>query len=151
MKKIKYTVTFYSPGTFFSETTEKDIKLWDVVKALELAKDVEERYSAKPYGFSFTTYETYGPIVEDGVEFKADQKKLESSGIYYITGKVESAKEILSRTDSDERILRSNIECNNIKAIVTNTNSWKFTGEFRKGDFVVDWDGNILDSGINYD
>ena len=51
----KHFVTFFSPGTFVSETTEKEIDSWDVEKAKELARSIKERHGATPYGFRFIT------------------------------------------------------------------------------------------------
>jgi hypothetical protein len=35
----QHFVTFYSPGTFFAETSEKPIDSWDVEKAKDEAED----------------------------------------------------------------------------------------------------------------
>lgn len=51
----QHFVTFYSPGTFMAEMTEKPIDSWDVKAAVKMAKSVKERYGATPYGFRFTT------------------------------------------------------------------------------------------------
>jgi len=58
-KKIKDQVTFYSPGTLFSEGTIRDIDIRDPEHCLKLAckmaKSIIERHSSKPYGFKFRT------------------------------------------------------------------------------------------------
>lgn len=46
-------VTFYSPGTFVSETSDVPIDSWDIEKAKELARGIKERHNATPYGFRF--------------------------------------------------------------------------------------------------
>jgi hypothetical protein len=51
----KHFVIFFSPGTFMAETTAKTIESWDTGKAIEMAREIKERYDATPYGFCFTT------------------------------------------------------------------------------------------------
>lgn len=51
----KHFVKFYSAGSFVAEETVKEIDSWDVNKAIEMSKDITERYGAKPYGFRFIT------------------------------------------------------------------------------------------------
>jgi len=51
----KNFVTFYSPGTFVSEETTKDIDSWNIQEAESMAESIKERHGAKPYGFRFTT------------------------------------------------------------------------------------------------
>lgn len=47
----KHFVKFYSAGIFVAEETVKEIDCWDMDKAIEMSKDIAERYGAKPYGF----------------------------------------------------------------------------------------------------
>lgn len=151
---IKYYATFYSPGTLFSETSTKELEGKDeqsrIVEAATIAKTINERYGAKPYGFSIYSQEEYEPIIQGNVKYKADPKEINRTGIYYITGEIRTAADILSGTDNSEYILRRNVEINNIKAIITNTNSYKFNGEFREKDVLIDWNGNVIDLGYNY-
>ena len=127
----KHFVEFLSPGTFISETTEKPIKSWDIEAAKKMAHDVVERYNAKPYGFRFITRER-GPK-------DLDSKRVKVSGIYYLGGKVETLAQVKARATKGDQILISNMECNKIKKVITNTNSWKFTAALEKGDVVLDW------------
>lgn len=53
----KHFVTFFSPGTFVSETSEKPIDSWDVDTAVEMSTQILERHGARPYGFRFSTRE----------------------------------------------------------------------------------------------
>lgn len=39
---IKHFVTFFSPGTMFSETTTKEVQSWNVANAVEIAKTAAE-------------------------------------------------------------------------------------------------------------
>lgn len=126
----KNFVVFMSPGTFGSEQSEKPIDSWDVKTAVSLSKSIKERYDALPYGFYFVTHGR-GPN-------DLDSKKIKSSGMYYLGGKVETYEEIVARNDPKEEILRSNMRCNGYKRIVTNTNSWKWTQPLQDEDTVLD-------------
>lgn len=120
MKKLY--VEFYSPGTFVSEVTSKEIDSQDIDKAIEMAHEIVERHGARPYGFRFVTYEL-------GVDDKIS-KKIDQTGIFWLGGKLRTAEEILNGTDPNESILRSNVRINEHKMIIENTNSWKFTSVF---------------------
>lgn len=126
----KHFVTFYSPGTFVSETDEYPIDSWDVDKAVELSKKINQRYGAKPYGFRFSTRSRGSQDL--------DSKESKSSGVYYLGGEVFTIEDIRKRNKKDEKILLSNMECNKIDKIIVNTNSYRFTGELKKNDVVLD-------------
>ncbi len=126
----KHFVTFYSPGTFVPETTRLPIERWDTDTAVKMAGDICERYDARPYGFRFST-QSRGP--DD-----LDSKETACGPIYYLGGRVETAEEVLARTDPKEKILRSNIRSNGIKRLIVNDNSWRFTGELHDDDVVLD-------------
>ena len=87
-------VTFYSPGTFVAETTEKPIDSWDVETAKQMAHEIKERYNAVPYGFRFST-RTRG----DG---DLDSHVSATSPLYYLGGKVETLDEVEARKDPKE-------------------------------------------------
>ena len=125
----QHFVTFYSPGTFFSEQTEKPIDSWDVDAAVQMAKGVKERYGATPYGFRFST-RSRGP--DD-----LDSKVTKQSAMYYIGGKVETLEEIAARNDPKESILLSNMRCNKWKRVWTSTTGWKVTQPLERGDTVI--------------
>lgn len=42
----KHFVRFFSPGTFMSETTDREIESWDVEEAIRLSRSVLERHAA---------------------------------------------------------------------------------------------------------
>jgi hypothetical protein len=127
----KHLVTFYSPGIFVSETSENTIDAWDVEQAKKMVKRIKERYNATPYGFRFSTRERK--------DDELDSKVVKTSGMYYLGGKVETLAEVKARATDKERILISNMECNKIEKIITNDNSWRFTGALENGDVVLDW------------
>lgn len=129
---IKHYVTFYSPGTFLSEETTKEIDSWDIDKAKEMARTIKERYGATPYCFKFTT-------LERGSEDFYPKQIARSKGCYYLGGQIISAEEILAGDDPKEEILRINIRCNDIKKIIINDNSWRFTGEFKDDDVLLEF------------
>lgn len=124
-------VTFYNPGTFVAEQTEKPIDSWDVAKAKEMAQDIKERYGALPYGFQFTT--------RSRAENELDSKVTAKSGLYYLGGKVETLEQVKARATEDDRILVSNMECNSWDRIITNDNSWRWTQPLSHEDVVLDW------------
>jgi hypothetical protein len=147
VKKVgekKHFVTFYSPGTFTSETRTVPIKSWDTKEAVRIAKGVKERHAATPYGFRFDTRLTVPPVRLGKHRLEVTPKTLKTSGMYFITGIVRTAASILKGTDPEEATLRSNVECNKIPAIVENNNSWKFTAPFERNDAVLDEEGNVL-------
>ena len=100
----KHFVTFFSPGTFVAETTEKPVDSWDVEAARKMADEITERYGATPYGFRFTT-RTRGP---DDLDSKVSAK----SPMYYINCKVQTLEFLEARNREDERILVSNMKSN---------------------------------------
>jgi hypothetical protein len=130
MSMEKHFVTFFSPGTFVAETTEKPIDAWDVEKAVEMARGISERYGAKPYGFRFSTRSRKAD--------ELDSKVTKTSGIYYLGGQVQTKEQVFARNDPKESILRANMECNEIDKIIINDNSWRYTGEFSDGDTLLD-------------
>lgn len=127
----KHFVTFFSPGTFFSEQREKPIESWDVEKAKKLADGISERYGATPYGFQFST--------RARKDDELDSRVTKRSPMYYLGGKIETLAEVEARNDPKESILLSNMRGNGYDKIIVNTNSWKFTGPLNKGDVVLDY------------
>lgn len=125
-------VTFLSPGTFVHETSTKPIEKWDVEQAKAMAKDIVGRHGATPFAFYFTT--------RSRKKTDLDSKQTARSCTYYLGGKVETLEEVEARNLPDERILRSNMECNGYARIIVNTNSWKVTQPLRDDDVVLDWE-----------
>lgn len=128
---IKHFVEFLSPGTFVSESTTKEISEWSVIKASEMATKIKERHGAIPYGFRFLTRERG--------EQDLDSKVIDTSGIYYLGGKVLTLEQVKARKDPKDSILISNMEINKIDRIIENTNSYKITLPLGKKDTVLDW------------
>lgn len=146
--KKKNFVEFLSPGTLFTETTTKPIESWDPVLAAKMAKKIKERHGARPYGFRFEERIVADPIDDgEGGLLSVEQKTTRTSGTYFLTGKVETYDDVVRRADPRERILRSNMRCNDYALVVSNTNSYLSTHPFDKEDFVVDADGNITERG----
>ncbi len=128
MKMEKMFVTFLSPGTFVHEATEKKIESWDVSKAKEMAVAIHERHGARPFGFYFTTR---GRTKDD-----LDSKEIRRSGTYYLGGRILTAKDV-----EQGSILHSNMINNGIEKVIENTNSWKVTVTFEKGDELLEFEG----------
>ena len=127
----KHFVTFYSPGTFVSETTKKPIASWDIDAAKEMAHGIVERYGATPYGFQFST--------RSRGDNDLDSKESARSPFYYLGGRIETLAEVEARNDSKEEILRSNMRGNGYDRIVVNDNSRRSVRPFGKDDVMLDW------------
>jgi hypothetical protein len=125
----KNFVTFYSPGTFLSEQTTKEIDSWDIHTAVEMAKDIKERYDAVPYGFEF--------IEKSREENDLDSHTSKTSNFYFLGGEIFTLEQIKEKNDPDDRILISNMENNNYKKVIVNTNSWKAVLPFKEDSIVL--------------
>ncbi len=125
----KHFVTFYSPGTFMAEYTEKPVASWDVQLAVKMSKKISERYDAKPYGFRFTTRERK--------DDELDSKVVKESNLYYIEGKVETLAQVEARNDPKEEILRRNMRCNKYDRVITTMTPWRWTQPLRTTDVVL--------------
>lgn len=128
----KHFVTFYSPGTFVAEDTSKPIDSWDPDVAKGMAKDITERYHATPYGFRFTTRRRKDDELDSCV--------VATSPMYYLGGVIETVEQVKARADGDrDRILISNMECNDWERVITNSNSWKWVQPLMDDDVVLEW------------
>lgn len=125
-------VTFQSPGTFVHEETTKPIDSWDVEKASQMAKEIAERYNAKPFCFYFTTRER--------ADSDLDSHQVAESGRYFLGGEIETVDQVRARANPEEAILLSNMECNHWARIVTNRNSWRITQPLNDNDTVLEWE-----------
>lgn len=125
----QHFVRFYSPGTLVAEQTQKTIDSWDIEKAKQIAKDITERYGAKPYGFCFVTRQ------RDDDEL--DSKEVKKSGMYYLGGEIVTLEDLKRKNDPDDKILISNMEYNDWNEIVRNQNSWSWTQPLKEGDTVL--------------
>jgi hypothetical protein len=125
----KHFVEFFSPGTLVAETSVKSMHAWDVDSAVEMAKDIKERYDAMPYAFQFFTKERN----DDDL----DSKEVARSGYYFLGGSVMTLHELELRADPDERILRDNMKRNGYDRVVINRNSWKWTQALEPDDVVL--------------
>ena len=108
---MKNYVTFYSPGTLFSEITRKEIAIWDIQDAVEISKTIKERYGASPYAFRFENEE-------------------EKSKMYYISGKIKTLREIEEENNKENRILISNMRSNGWGKVVYTFTPYKAVHPF---------------------
>ena len=146
----QHFVIFYSPGTFLDETSSFPIANWDTVVATRMAAGVLERYDAKPYGFRFETRLVSDPVSDgQGGTLKVESKLVKKSGIYYITGSLETLDDAEARNLANEEILRSNMRGNDMFIVCVNSNSWRSVHSFEESDFVVDAQGYIVERGDN--
>lgn len=144
----KYKVEFLSPGTFVSESSSQDICSCDTAKAVEMSKSITERHGAKPFGFRFQTLLVHDDVPDgEGGLLKVESKVVNTSGIHFLGGIVESYDEVVARNDEKEEILRSNMQGNGYWFICTNTNSFKSTLPFAENDVIVNGEGVITERG----
>lgn len=125
----QHFVTFLSPGTFVAEQSTKPVPSWDVDLAVAMSADIQERHSARPYGFYFTT--------RGREDHELDSKVIAKSPMHYIGGKVETLEEVEARNAPDEKILRSNMRCNGFGRIWTTTEGWRWTQPLNDDDVVI--------------
>jgi len=122
-------VVFFSPGTLVAEQSTKLIDSWDIDKAIELSKDIKERYGALPYGFCFTTRERK--------DDELDSREVKRSSMYFLGGDILTLEDIKRRNDPKDGILISNMKNNKWHKIVVNNNSWQWIQPLEKGDVVL--------------
>lgn len=144
----KHQVTFYSPGTFVSEATTRDIDSWDTAKAVEMSEQITERYGARPYGFVFSTHIVADDVPDgEGGTLKVQPKTVEKSGIHFLGGRLETYDDVVARNDDKENILRSNMRNNEHWVIVINDNSYRSTLPFNEEDCIVNASGLVVQRG----
>jgi hypothetical protein len=144
----KHYVTFYSPGSFFAESTTAQIESWDPIKATQMSAGIVERYGSKPFGFRFDTRLVSDPVPDgEGGTLRVAPKVVETSGMYHINGTVETLDDLEKRADPREDILRSNMRCNRMVLVVVTTSSYRSTQAFDVADVVVDSNGTITERG----
>lgn len=148
----KHYVTFHSPGTFFNESSTKEIDSWNIKKAVEMSKDVTERYGAKPFAFSFSTYLEDDKGVSDGRggSMKIEPKRIAKSANHFLGGHCMTYELAVLKNDPDEEILRSNMKNNRMWTVCVNTNSYKTVQQFDGEDVIVNSEGRVIDHAINY-
>ena len=122
-------VTFYSPGTFFAETTSRPVDSWNVTKAFQMAGAITERYDAQPYGFRFLTR---GRSAGD-----LDSRILAQSGMYYLRGRIETLEEVESRGSERDNILISNMRGNCLDRVIRGVSRWAWCQSWEDGDTVL--------------
>jgi hypothetical protein len=118
----KHFVRFFSPGSFFDETSEFEMNSWDVSAALAMSKTVVERYGATPFAFRFFT-RSRGPDDLDS-SITATSKR------YWLGGTIYTLADIIARNDPSDSILISNMKCNRWSHVIENNNSWKIVKPF---------------------
>lgn len=152
MKSVeKHYVVFHSPGTFFDETSRRNIDSWDTKEAIKISRTISERYDASPFGFVFVTLLEADPIKDDsGNEFNVQPIKVKESGMHFIGGTVDTYKTISERNLKEDIILRSNMRSNKFWTVVTNTNSYKVVRPFDKDSVILNENGEVIDRPSNY-
>ena len=124
-------VTFCSPGTFVSETSQKPVDAWSIDLAVRMAREIHERHNATPYGFFFTT--------RTREDHELDSKETDKSRFYWLGGEVFTLEQLEEKNDPEQRILRANMKNNGYNKCIVNTNSWRFTSFMKDDDVVLDF------------
>ena len=144
----QHFVTFYSPGTMFDERTTRSIDEWDAKKAAKVASGIVERHGAKPYGFQFETRIVADDIDDgSGGKLKVQPKTVETSGMHFLGGHLETVDDVAKRVDPKEDILLRNMRCNGWWVICVTVNGYRSTHRFEADSILCDADGNELDRG----
>lgn len=144
----KEFVTFYSPGTLFAESTSLPIESRDVALATQKSQDITERYNAKPYGFRFETRIVADPVSDgEGGTLHVEPKTVDTSGMYFLNGRLETVDEVEARNDPKEHILLSNMQGNGMWVVCITTNGYKSTQPFTEKDFMVNALGVVVKRG----
>jgi len=137
-------VRFLSPGTFFDESTEKPIETWDVKTAVKMARDITERYGAKPYGFVFAEVIVSDPVDDgEGGKLEVKPKTVRTSGTHFIDGVLIRFEEVPAK----DSILASNMRGNGYPLVCETTNGYRHTGVFEADDCIVTKTGVVVVSG----
>lgn len=136
----KHFVVFSSPGTFFDETSERPIGGWSIADALKLAKDITERYGAKPYGFRFETRLVSAPVDDGrGGTLEVLPRTVKTSGMHYIDGRLLTLAEVEANPEyGKESQLAGNMRANHWTHVVQTQNSYRHVALFKDGDLIVD-------------
>ena len=135
----KHYVTFVSPGTFFAETTRKEIASWDTAEAARMAGEIVERHGARPYGFHFTTEVTRDPVPDgEGGTLRVEGRQVAEGPTHFLGGEVLTYDQIEARRDPKESILLSNMRGNRWPLVIENRNSYRSVQPFEETSVVVD-------------
>jgi len=122
-----------------AESSVRPIESWSPETAAAMSRTITERHGAIPYGFRFETRVVADPIPDgEGGTLEVEPKTVESSGMYYLGGVVETIADVEARHDPKESILLSNMQCNGYDRVITTTNGYRWTQPFEPGDHVVD-------------
>lgn len=140
----KHYVIFYSPGTFVSEQTKKQIFSWDCKEAVNMSKSIVERHNAIPFSFKFQTF-SEPELPKEYNEYKLEPKLKKESGLYHLGGTVTTYDHFL--TESKDNIVISNMRVNEIWLVVVNNNSFRSTTPFEEDHFILGPDGEIVEAG----
>jgi len=128
----KYFVKFLSPGTFVNEQSIVEISDWtisyilefegpkgvsetSIQTAIELSKNIKERYGARPYCFFFYIKEYYDD---------RDPVITEKSNYYFLGGTILTLEEIKSKNDPEDKTLIWNMKTNNFTRVIDTNQGW---------------------------
>lgn len=138
-------VVFYSPGSFFDESSSRPIDSRDTKLAMQMAAEIVE---SKPYGFRFETRIVADPIPDgQGGTLKVESKVIDETGTYFISGALETADDVEARNDPKEDILRSNMRSYPIVCAIHNGYGYRSVQPFEEQNVLVNAAGEIVERG----
>lgn len=146
----EHFVVFLSPGTLFSETSERLIEDWDIKKAVALSGEIVVRHGARPFGFYFVT-QLVAPWSPS-----ATLRPIKRSGTHFIGSRLVTLDEVETRNRPDEAALRYNMRCNDYPIVAVTTSNYQSTLPFEnyqstlpfeEEDLVIDAGGEIVERG----
>ena len=136
--KKQLSAQYFSPGTFFAETSSRDLEDGSLEEAVALAAGISERHGALPYAFDIVTYLVAEPIDDgQGGTMDVPPKEIGRDGRYYIGGELVRYEESVAREVASS-IWAKNMKCNGNPVCIQNTNSYKSTQIFREQDAILD-------------
>jgi hypothetical protein len=128
-------VVYRSPGTLFSEESQRRVESWDVVKATQMAREITERHGAKPYAFLFKTMLEALPVEADGEKLNVEPKEIDRSPLHHLGGEVVRYDDVADIKQNS--ILRDNMRCNGYPLVIQTRHSYLSTQPFGEKDLVV--------------
>lgn len=140
MSKTKKQIfaRYFSPGTLFSEVSDRPLETGTVEEAVAGAKKIVERYSARPYGFDLITMIVAEPIDDGhGGTMEVQPKQVARKGRFFLGGKLIRYEEAVKREGSGS-IMCSNMHCNNDPIAIEILNGYRNTQIFNEEDVIVD-------------
>jgi hypothetical protein len=124
---------YFCPGTLFAETDQRLLETGTIEEACRIAKNIEVRHGARPYGFDIITKLVSSPIDDGrGGTMEVQPKEIKRQGRYYLGGTLIKYDEV---DPTSTMVFNMKGECLFAIEIVNRYKSVQF---FRQQDSIVD-------------